>query len=87
MIKFQKINNIVKFKQMKNNIVIACIIVVLVIFCNTKTYGIPSYPEGTITLKGNVMCNTAVEGEVFIKERLPEEHELVFFCYYRYKRD
>ena len=65
------------------------IIVALVVFCNLKVTALesgcaftdtPSLPEGTITLKGNVMCNTAVEGEAFLAERSPSEHELVFFA-------
>ena len=73
------------------------IIVTLVVFCNLKVAAFesgnafidtPSLPEGTITLKGTIMCNTAVEGGALsatgwgsnIRQRLIEEHELVFFA-------
>ena len=72
-----------------NCIIRICTLVVIVLFCNLKVAALesgntfvdaPSYPEGTITLKGNVMCNTAVEGEAFLPERDSSDHELVFFA-------
>jgi len=66
--------------KMKNNVYIVTAIIVLVTFCKLEIGCTASPLDKNITLKGNVMCNTAVDGEVFIKQRLPEEHELVFFA-------
>ena len=61
-------------------IVTICITISNIFFCNPVIGVTSSAPEGTITLKGIVMCNTAAEGEAFIKERLIDEHALVFFA-------
>ena len=66
--------------KMKNNVYIVTAIIVLVTFCKLETGCTASPLDKNITLKGNVMCNTAVDGEAFIKQRLPGEHELVFFA-------
>ena len=75
---------------MKPNVCIiaACIISVFSNFCILEAGGTVSAPEGTTTLKGNIMCNTAVEGGALsatgwgrdIRQRLIEEHALVFFA-------